>query len=296
MRYGIIFSVLAALTLNVSAQTIPNSGFENWTTVGSHKNPDNWSTLNNSTQSSSIYTAEIGTPGNPGSSYLKLTSKTVGSTVVKGIAVCGELDSVSLLPKSGFPINVRPTSLTGKWQHMIYGSSQGFIKITLTKWDSSTMTRKNIGSGNVTLSGMAMSWANFSIPITYSLSEVPDTCIIVMSASGLVPTNRDYLWVDNLAFTGTSSKSIGFNENQLAFEVYPNPSSTVVYIRKFESGISIEKIQICDLQGRIVKYFPIEPFKEVIEEKLNLDGLIPGTYTIQLNVNQQVISKKMIIQ
>lgn len=89
----IIFTiaVLTASINNIFAQ-IPNSGFETWMSMGTYENPDGWATPNDFTTSAGVYTAEKGTPGSPGSSYLKLTSKTVGSTVVNGIAVSGVID------------------------------------------------------------------------------------------------------------------------------------------------------------------------------------------------------------
>lgn len=95
-----------------------------------------------------------------------------------------------------------PANFTGKWQHMIYGSSQGSIQVTLTRWDSGMgMRMPKLLQGNVTLSGMAITWANFTIPLTYTDGNNPGFCIIVMKASGSNPTNNDYLWVDNLAFS-----------------------------------------------------------------------------------------------
>lgn len=198
---SIVFSfLLIASTLEAQ---IPNSGFENWMNMGSYNNPDNWSTLNNTTAGSGVYTALKGTPGSPGTAFLKLISKTVGSSVVNGVAVCGTIDSLTMIPTGGFPFNTRPAALTGKWQHMIYGTSQGSIQVYLTRWDAGMGMQMPVASGSVTLSGMAMSWANFSIPLTYTDGSNPDSCMIVMRASGSAPTNNDYLWVDNLAFTGT---------------------------------------------------------------------------------------------
>lgn len=224
-----INSMIMAMFITASAfAQIPNSGFENWTTVGSYSNPDGWGTMNNTTAIASVYTATKGTPGSPGVSYLKLTSKTVGTGVVNGVAVSGVIDSLTMMPKSGFAYNMRPANFTGKWQHMIYGSSQGSIQVTLTRWDTGMNMRMNVASGSVTLAGMAMSWANFTIPLTYVDGNNPDTCIIVMKASGSAPTNNDYLWVDNLAFSGTVTGI----ENQESFvtdmSIYPNPSSDMV--------------------------------------------------------------------
>lgn len=193
------FSIFAV----VAKAQIPNYSFENWTNMGSYSNPDQWGTMNNLTALGGVYTATIGTPGNPGTSYLKLTSKTAGPIVAPGIAVSGVLDSMSMQPISGFPFTSRPLSLTGKWQHMIFGNSQGHISVTLTRWDATSGTREVVATKTTTLSGMAMSWASFTVTLNYLTGNNPDTCIIELAASGATPTNNDYLWVDNLAFTGS---------------------------------------------------------------------------------------------
>ncbi|MBI1836487.1 MAG: hypothetical protein HYR91_04405 [Flavobacteriia bacterium] len=163
-----IFSFVIGTLLSTSLfAQIPNNGFENWTSMGSYSNPDGWATLNDVTAASSVYTATKGTPGNVGASYLKLTSKTVGPTVVNGIAVSGTINPTTMQPSAGFPYTGQPVSLTGKWQHMIFGSSQGSVSVTLTKWNTTTNQRDIVASGSQTLSGMAMSWASFTINLNY---------------------------------------------------------------------------------------------------------------------------------
>src|SRR5262249_28300307 len=153
----------------------------------------NWSTLNNTTTMGGVYTCTKASPGVPGSYYMQLTSKTILSTVVNGMAVCGTLDSMTMQPTGGFPFNQRPAAFNGKWQHMIFGSSQGSVSVTLTRWDASSSSRVVVATAAQTLSGMAMSWANFTINFNYMDGNYPDSCIIVLMASGANPTNNDYL-------------------------------------------------------------------------------------------------------
>lgn len=97
-----ILSIISIVALSASALAqIPNAGFESFTTVGSYEVPNGWGTMNNTTATFSVYTATKGTPGSPGASYLKLTSKTVSASVVNGIAVSGVLSSSSKSPKNG---------------------------------------------------------------------------------------------------------------------------------------------------------------------------------------------------
>jgi hypothetical protein len=161
MKKIIYFFFALMFAAVISKAQIPNSGFESWTNMGAYYNPDNWATLNNMTTMSGMYTCTQATPGNPGSYYMKLTSRTIGPDVVNGIAVCGTMDSMTMQPTSGFAFNQRPASFTGRWQHMIFGTSQGSVSATLTRWDVPSNSRVVVATATQTLSGMAMSWANF---------------------------------------------------------------------------------------------------------------------------------------
>jgi len=229
---------------------IPNQSFEDWNTVGGYEIPNLWGTMNNTTASSAVYTATKGTPGKVGSAYLKLTSKTVGSSVVNGIAVSGVLDSITQMPVSGFAFSQRPQSFTGKWQHMLSGSSAGSVSVLLTRWNISLGVRETVATATQGLSGMVMSWGNFSINFTYQSSEIPDTCIIVLKASGASPTNGDYLYVDNLAFTGSVTDISELPEQVLVTS--PNPANNEIVIsgsKAFQRG---DRLTITDMFGKVV--------------------------------------------
>lgn len=291
----ISIAVMALASASLFAQ-IPNAGFENWTAVGTYSVPDGWGTLNNSTAVASVFTATKGTPGSPGNSYLKLTSKTVLTSVVNGIAVSGVLDSTTMQPKSGFAFNQRPANFTGKWQHMIYGSSQGSIMVTLTRWDTGTNMRVAVASGSVTLSGMAMAWANFSIPLTYADGNNPDSCIIVLKASGSNPTNNDYLWVDNLAFSGVVT-GLKNQETVLSYvNVFPNPSAELIHVNlnlKSEQKVSLELV---DLTGKLIVSKDLGILEGDSKQSINVSGVVKGTYFIKVVTEKGAEVRKIIIE
>lgn len=275
---------------------IPNNGFENWTAVGTYSVPNGWGTLNNTTTLAGIYTATKGTPGSPGTSYLKLTSKTIATSVVNGIAVSGVLDSMTMTPKSGFAFNQRPASFTGKWQHMIYGTSQGSILVTLTRWDSGTNMRIPVASGSVTLSGMAMAWANFSIPLTYADGNNPDSCIIVLKASGSAPTNNDYLWVDNLAFAGTVT---GLKNQESFFSdvfVFPNPSAETININLNLKSAQKVSVELIDMTGKVVVTKDLGILQGDTKQAININGISKGTYVLKVVAEKGTEVRKIIIE
>jgi len=280
------FFALCSFVATATAQ-LPNPGFETWTNMGTYENPDGWATLNDLTTMSGIYTATKGTPGSPGSSYLKLTSQTIGPNVVNGIAVSGVIDQVTQQPVSGFAFNQQPASFNGKWQHMIYGTSQGSINVTLTRWDAGTNSRVVVANANKTLTGMAMSWANFSIPFVYVDGQAPDSCIIVMKASGNNPTQDDYLWVDNLSFVGNVA---GLEEQSPAISemsVYPNPAEDKVTISMTSALSQKMQLNVYSLTGALIMSKDIEVSAGKNEIPVDLSSILSGNYLISIGKEDQ---------
>ena len=265
---SLFFSLLA------TAQTIPNAGFENWTSMGTYYEPDGWSTLNSTTAPLSIYTATQGTPGSPGNYYLKLTSKAIaGSGVTPGMAVSGGFYNGTTQPVGGFPISQRPANLTGKWQHMIFGSSQGYITIILTRWDG--VQKETVSYTRYDLTGMAMNWANFSIPLNYINSNTPDSCLIILSASGNAPTANDYLWVDNLSFTGTATGIATIDKSE-GITIYPNPVHDKLVLQVENKNADMTTLKILDIKGSVVQQIP--GVFSGVNTALEVSGLPKGTY------------------
>lgn len=292
----LLFTALMFSVAISKAQTIPNASFESWTNMGTYSNPDGWDQLNVSTASMSKYTCEKGTPGSVGNAYLKLTSKTIGSMgVVPGICVSGKINQTTMKPESGFAYNNRPTSLTGKWQHMIYGNSQGFIQITFTRWDAGINKQIPVGSGMVTLSGMAMSWANFSIPISYIDNNNPDSCIIVMSASGNSPTDKDYLWLDNLTFSGTTGIN-NLDKSIIELSVFPNPTNEILNVNVALKTSQVAMIQLIDLRGKVVLTNNLEMTNGMSNQSISIKDFDKGTYLLKVVSDENSEIKKIIIE
>lgn len=296
MKKSLLFFISNAIATLSFAQ-IPNSGFENWTSMGSYNVPNDWGTMNNTTSMAGVYTATKGTPGSPGTAYLKLTSKTVqGYGVVNGIAVSGRLDSITRLPISGFAYNQRPSTFTGKWQHMIYGSSQGSVSATLTRWDSNTNQRVTVATANITLSGMAMSWASFTKNFTYVDGGFPDSCIIVLKASGANPTNNDYLWVDNLAFAGNVTGIQNKDSFLKGISLYPNPSEDQITMDMNFANSESVRIEMSDVNGNVVLVQNAGTLHGESRQTLDVSSYSKGTYFIRIITESGVEVKKIVIK
>jgi hypothetical protein len=278
MKKGFL-TILTLCLIKVCFSQVPNSSFENWTNMGSYFNPTSWGTMNNTTSLSGIFTATMGSPGSPGSYFLNLTSQTIEGTVINGIAVSGVLDSITLLPKSGFPFSQRPQSFTGKYQHMIaFGSTQGSISAVLTHWNAFLEKKDTVATAFEKLYGMVMTWEDFTIDFTYNTGEFPDTCIVILESSGESPSQDDYLFIDSLGFYGNV---VGISENiasPLSLFAFPNPASDKI---TFTSSGSISKgslIFIYDILGNVVF---VKPINQCTFE-INTTEFVNGFYLFSL--------------
>ena len=289
----ILFLSITSVTLSISVLgQIPNFSFENWTNNGMYYTPDNWSTLNPTTSANSIYTATKGTPGNPGSTYLKLTSKMINGTAVNGVATCGELDPITLNPIKGFPFSQQPKSFSGNYQYM--AAFPGVIRVSLTKWNTQLNKRDTVAYIDQQLSGMEMSWKAFNLDFIYTNSDVPDSCLILMKASGFTPYNSDYLWVDNLNFTGDVA---GLNDIELTpsvFTIFPNPTANFIEIKLNDLKTSSSKIELVDLKGTTLLSKEIDPF--IYNHTIDVRSLSKGNYIVRLISDSYSEEKKLCIE
>lgn len=301
MKKFLLFCSAIIISSNSLFAQLPNGGFETWTTTSGYDLPTGWDQLNAMTSSMSAFTCMKGTPGNPGTSYIKLVSKTVGSMgVMPGISCSGMLDQsvmTNIVPKSGFANTTRPASLTGSWQYMAYGSDQGHISILLTKWNISMAKRDTVAYTNKVLSGMAMSWATFTIPVTYMTGAVPDSAIILLSASGTTPVNNSYLYVDNLAFSGAIPAGIVYVDNNTSIAtIYPNPANgatTISYYSISEKEISIF---VSDLNGRTLLSSTPKVVAGLNKLPVNISGFAKGIYFIRIVDGNNTPVQKLIVE
>lgn len=293
-KIAISVTALLFACATIKAQTIPNSGFESWSNPNGYNMPEGWDNLNGKTSSTGVYTCLKGTPGNPGTAYLKLISKNVpGMGIIPGIAVSGQLDENSFSSVSGFAFDQRPVAFTGKFQFMgASGDDIGSISVYLTRWNSNTNFRDTIGYLEMDLDGMQMSWANFNLPITYTTPDKPDSCIIILNASGKNPLPNSYLYVDNLGFSGLVS---GINNLGItgSVKVYPNPAVETLMIDLSELKSSPASIEIIDFQGKTI-WRQSGSISQSVSVPVN--EFLTGLYMIKIQTLDGVISQKFIKQ
>lgn len=290
MNKQIFFAIALMFTTVISkAQSVPNGSFETWTNPNGYLVPNDWGTLNEMTTTAGVYTATRG--GTSSDYYLKLTSQTVtGMGVMPGIAVSGMLDMGSLTAMSGFSFTYRPTAFTGKWQYMgNSGNDIGFVHVILTKWNSTMNMRDTIGMAMQDLSGMEMSWFNFSIPFTYNSTDFPDSCIITMSASGANPEAGSYLYVDNLGFSGIST-GVENIATTGTFKIFPNPANQDFQIDLSGLKSAAQQFEITDLSGRVIL---TKQHSGSLLQTISINELPAGNYLLRIITEKGIVTQKI---
>lgn len=300
MRKLLLFLfVLASASFSAFAQ-IPNNSFENWTSG----NPDNWSTANPYTSLGGVYTCTQGTPGNPGNSYIKLVTKNVPllGRVVPGAAFSGLINvniaTGTVTPKSGFPYAQRPQALTGKWQYMAMAANdQGFVGALLTKWNPTAHKRDTVAFAYQPLVSMVMSWTNFSVPLVYQMSIIPDSAMIWLSASNqTTPAVNSYLYVDGLSFTGAASGLAANQETVSGLIAYPNPVREKLTIQFAATKPEKLTIELTDVMGRVVKNIFAGPVSGNYHQELPVSDLAKGLYLLKISSSETVQTKRIVIE
>ncbi|MFZ7114727.1 MAG: T9SS type A sorting domain-containing protein [Bacteroidota bacterium] len=287
-----LFLIACAFAVNSNAQIL-NSSFEDWTNNGLYSDPDHWYSLNYLTAPNGTIICEEGTPGNPGSKYVKLISRMVtGAGVISGTITSGDFDFSTSSYTQGFAYSQRPASLTGVWQYAPGTNDQGFAYVMLTKWNPGTMTADLIAINSTALPpGNVTTWTNFDLPLAYISNDTPDTVIISFSSSGsaITPVDGSYLYLDNLAFAGSAS-GINTLSPPLMVELYPNPASDYFYILK-STPEKETRFEISSVDGKIVQKGILKSAKTKIE----VPDLAKGVYFVNVFNEGNKTSRRLVV-
>lgn len=293
-----IIIVLISVTALLKAQinSIPNAGFENWTSMGSYEVPNQWGNLNASTASTGVFTVVKSSPGSPGNHYIRLITKNAGGVLTPGIIVSGELDPVTQRPLSGFPFNQQVRSLRGKYQYMGYGTNVATFEAWLTRWDAFNMRRDTVASLHHNTTGMIHVWTPFSFPFTYNSTELPDTAIIFISSSSETPVSNSFVWLDDLGFEGTVTASEDIAASS-GISIYPCPATDHINVEFNSLNGYTALLKVIDSKGLTVlkTTADVSTGFNQLNIKLSEYNLQPGLYYLQINTPEGTFTEKFIV-
>ncbi len=266
--YTVVLSLALVMLLQINASSqIPNAGFENWTM----EDPDGWTTFdffaNSVSQSSDNHS---------GSSAAKMEIVDSGGNPVYSFMFA---DSIGVSERHG--------SLNGYYK-FIPQSDNDVLDILVIMYDGSVFNF--IGGGFLELGGTVSTYTQFSVPITYSSSETPDTAWIEFV---VVDTSKDgsggigsYALIDDLSFGGpTGVEPVDqIPSAYLLKQNYPNPfnpSTTIEFSIPEESFVEVKVYNILGKEVATLAYNTYSSGSYKVD--FNGEDLSSGIYIAKIN-------------
>ncbi len=291
MKNSLLISLFIILSCGgISAQTVPNGGFENWTSVttGTYpfETPDFWKTTDSISLAASLgfvhSVVKEATEVHGGNYALKLTGWSALGSPVPAAASNGDIDIATLSIVKGTPDTVRHAKLNGHFKYIPIGSDTCDVMVSMLKWNSLTNSRDTIGYGKFSTNSATSgtNYSPFEITLDYSSTDKPDTMVILILTSPLLIGSGHVgttLYIDDLSFTGV----VGIDEVESIIntvELYPSPASSMITIRVDLKKPTPLVYSIYDLQGKYVVSEVLEPF----ETRVDVSQLPAGNYTLNL--------------
>jgi len=249
---------LCALTMTVRAQ-IPNPGLENW--VDNH-NPVGWYTNN----------VEV-------LNWITISQTGVGESHSGNYAMRGEVILAATVPypptafTGSFPVSERYPELTGWYRFSPINGDVLLVAVVMYSEDGG-------GGGALDIADPASEFTQFSVPIDYYGTGVPDSAMIlleILRQDTLELNPGSFFILDDLAFgAGASVPETPVSQMiPAAFSLhqnYPNPFNPTTTIRYDVKQTGPVELTVFDLLG-----------KEVA--KLASGRHLAGSYTITWNAD-----------
>jgi hypothetical protein len=260
-----IYSIIALLFLffsakNLSADTIPNAGFENWSTTTWFDFPTSWQTNNSHIMAPIVVRDSFPYAGNLA---MKLTNLN------------------TLIPRAscGFTLTSHPENIGGYIKNLIASNDSGYFVIHIF------YNTQIVDSGYQTLfgGGINPNWSSFIIPISQN-SVNADSCSIVIygGTNYLSDVSFDDLQLDFIQGVP--------DQEEISFNIYPNPSNDIFIVEMNSSSLINSTIEISDMLGRGYEIESISLHSYGISEKkmlLNLSGFPAGIWIITIRKNER---------
>jgi len=193
--------------MSLWAQSIPNSSFENWTTVNLFEDPQGFSTSNlQSFFTSFSPNVTKSTDKNTGSYAAKLQTTVTATDTIMGMVTNGSFTGNGL--SGGVPYTSRPDSLHFSAKYNVTGGDSAAIVVFL-KFQGNI-----IGMVFHQFQGTVNTYSDNSVPITWIVPApaVPDSMIFIVVSSNpdIHPNNGSWLLIDDIKLDNTLIAGGGF--------------------------------------------------------------------------------------
>ena len=291
MKIILPFLFLFCTAVKTQAQSsIPNAGFESWTTFGTsptdYEDPTGWKSGNGSV-AFSFRPVKKSTDSHTGTYAAEIEVTSVFGMNTPVILTNGNVpddftDFVIDYDKAGTPISIKPTSVSGYYKFLPAAASfdSAYAVVILKRWNSVTMSSDTVGFGSTVFSPAAV-YTAFNIPVTYSSSELPDSIVVAfVNEATETPTFNPAgkLLIDDVSLDTLNSDIADISN--AAVSVYPNPLSSASYVTLPANATPADCVfTLYNVLGETVRQVVPRSTTFVVHR----DNLSPGLYFYKLS-------------
>ncbi|MGD0709880.1 MAG: T9SS type A sorting domain-containing protein [Bacteroidales bacterium] len=293
----LILTMVIVAAINATAQ-IPNSGFENWRTVGNCIEPTGWYSLYYMADSAGTYDPVTQStdhfPALMGMYSAKISNDTAlwntgiapGYMLGWGILTTGKTGDRPLFPVTGHPV-----ALSGYFKFLPENEDTMGIFLHIYKSGVEVATASFQTFDTIT------NWTYFKAITPDSAYSSADSARITINASNEPknghggPRGNSVLYVDNLSLVNSVITSVPeHNAKNISFSVYPNPASNNIVINA--GGNTDAVLNTYDETGKLIRTVTLK--QDV--QKINIEDLSSGTYMMEMKSKEGTADQKLIIQ
>ena len=202
LKLSFAFFIFLGSTFSIFAQTIPNAGFENWSTSYTDPQPSQWGTTNNfSALLSTNSCVQRSTDARSGKYSVKISAAQAGTNVFPGAVFQGSIKTFK-----GVPYTSQPSTFSFSYKGNIAAGDSAKVLIAFYNYSSPflKLTKGLLGGASFGLKGSHTSWIDTSVTLNYITSLiVPETMVFAVIYSN--PQNNTFIQVDSLIFSGSGT-------------------------------------------------------------------------------------------
>jgi hypothetical protein len=272
MKTKITLSLFALLIATIlSAQNVPNGGFENWT----DGEPDDWATVN-------IPGSEVITQSNDAFS---------GSFSVRGQSIEVNNDNLPVdieaegPPEAaglGFPISEQFTKMTFRYKFDNGSNDQLIVLVSIRNADSVSM-----GLGSLTIEDNSEGWSIGTVLIDYTgegTAAFAAVQIILQDQTGGDPPSTDaFFIIDDVELSSGATGVNNINKEDVTFTVSPQPADNRAKISiNAKQSFSTLSFELFDLTGKKVADYRFEGINAGKNDRfIDVSNLNNGMYILK---------------
>ena len=298
-KITIILTVLIGMIIKTNAQ-IPNNGFENWVTVGTTIEPEDWHSAYSLIDSTGNYCPVTKStdhyPPNIGSFSARIANDTAifntgiapGNFLGWGFITSTEMNDQPLFPVTGHPI-----ALCGYYKFLPENNDTMNIGVHFY------YNGAEITSANYKNAVAASNWTSFKVYVDDTLYSNVDSARVSFEAcnepkNGIGgPLGNSVLYIDNLSFDNLLSTSIPEkNAKKPLFSLYPNPAYDIVNLNFDPTNKAEMTLTIYNIIGELIRSESIAQNQVQIKTG-DLDN---GIYMVEIKTKEWSEKQKLIIQ